>query len=125
MDSQRVAATQRACRQWLDDYSSSSGDTPEVGWCDDLTQWMDDQMATGNMMGPMMWDSPQAMIDACRQWTTTARGNGTTATSGPTTATGWCDQMVGWMSQHMGDWDDREDWDDHMDDGHWNGMMDQ
>lgn len=120
LDSQRIAATRGACQQWLDDYSSSSGATPPQGWCNNMTGWMYDQMANGSMMGPMMWGNPQAMIDACRQWMTTAPTGDTTATTRPTA---WCDQMVRWMSQHMGNWDDWEDWDDHMDDGHWNGMM--
>lgn len=122
LDSQRIAATQSACEQWLDDDTDPGGATPPQGWCTGMTGWMYDQMADGSMTGPMMWGNPQAMIDACRQWMATGPDGDDTATSGPT-STGWCDQMVGWMSQHMDNWDDWQDWDDHMDDGHWNRMM--
>lgn len=112
--SQRIAATQAACQQWLDSNSASGSSAPDAGWCGAMSSWMNDQVANGSMMGSMMWGSPQAMVNACQDWSTT---------TGESSAR-WCDQMVTWMSQHMGTWDDGQDWDDHMGDGHWdNGMM--
>ena len=126
--SQRIAATRNACQQWLDDSSTRTGATSDRGWCNGMADWMYDQIRNGTMGPQMMWGSPQAMIGACRQWMTSVpETNATTTTSGAgagaAPATGWCDQMVGWMSRHMGDWDGYGDWDDHMDDGHWSGMM--
>lgn len=112
---QRIAVTQAACQQWLDGYSTGGTAVPPAGWCEDMGRWMSDQADRGSMMGSQMWGSPQAMIDSCQDWA------GTTATG---SAAQWCGQMATWMSQHMGGWDDSQDWDDHMGDGHWdNGMM--
>jgi len=112
---QRIAATQAACQQWLDGYSADGAAVPPTGWCEDMGRWMSDQAASGSMMGSQMWASPQAMIDSCQDW---AR----TTTTG--SAAQWCGQMATWMSQHMGGWDEGQDWDDHMGDGHWDdGMM--
>jgi hypothetical protein len=110
-------ATQSACQQWLDDNSTSTGTVPDEGWCNGMGDWMYDEMANDSMMGATMWGSPEAMLDACLQWTEASSGGDTTATGATTSATAWCEQMVSWMSQHMGDWDD------HMGNGHWNGMM--
>lgn len=109
--SQRIAATQAACQEWLDGYSTDGAASPPVGWCEDMSRWMNDQAASGSMMDSMMWGSPQAMIESCQAWA------GTTST-GPSTE--WCGQMATWMSQHMDGWQDPNDWDDHMSDGHWN-----
>ena len=112
---QRIAATQAACQQWLDGYSAGGAAGPPTGWCEDMGRWMSDQGAGGSMMGSQMWGSPRAMIDSCQDWA------GTTTTG---SAAQWCGQMAAWMSQHMGGWDDGQDWDDHMGDGHWDdGMM--
>jgi hypothetical protein len=111
LDSQRIAATQSACQQWLDDSADATG-TPS-GWCNDMTNWMHDQIGNGRMTGSMMWGSPEGMLDTCRRWMSTAPSEGATTTRAS------CDQMATWMSQHMGNWEDEEGWDDHMDDGHW------
>jgi hypothetical protein len=116
---QRVATSQGVCQQWLDDSPPSTGDVPDQRWCDDFGDWMFDQMSNGSM-GTMMWDSPQAMLQACLQWIATPSGNDTSATSGANATNGWCNQMIAWMTQHMGNWDE---WDDHMNDGPWNTMM--
>ena len=104
---QQVDAARRACQQWLDSDSASSGNAPGGAWCDDMAGWMSDNMANGQMMrGPMMWDSPQAMRDVCVQ----ATGTGQAGIDDPAP---WCDQMVAWMSQRMGDWDNwHAYWDD-------------
>jgi hypothetical protein len=112
---QRIAATQAACQQWLQNYSTDGAAVPPAGWCEDMGRWMSDRAASGSMTGSMMWGNPQAMIDSCQDWADTA-------TTGSTAQ--WCGQMATWMSQHMGTWDDSQDWDDHMGDGHWDdGMM--
>jgi len=124
LGSQRVAATRDACRQWYGASRDAAGPMPPRGWCDDMAGWMTDQMTDGRMMGTTMWASPRAMVDACRSWAATSPTSATTATTATSApALGWCDAMVGWMSQHMGTWSGSEDWDDHMDDGHWDGDM--
>lgn len=96
----QVAAARQGCQQWLDTMSPGAG--PGADWCDSMAGWMSDNIAGGGMMRPMMWDSPQAMRDACVQAMETREVAGSPAR--------WCDQMVGWMSQQTGDWDD---WHDH------------
>ena len=110
----------QACQRWLEESTTSTEAVPDQGWCDGMGDWMYDQMANGSMMGTTIWGSPEAMLNACVQWTTASPGSDTPATGATTSATAWCEQMVTWMSQHMGQWDD---WDGHMGDGPSNSMM--
>jgi hypothetical protein len=103
---QQMAAARQACQQWLDNDTISPGTGPGAGWCDDMAGWMSDNVANGQMMGPMMWDSPEAMRDRCVQ----AIGSGPPANDNPSQ---WCDQMVTWMSQHTGNWDNWHDYRDN------------
>ena len=112
---QRIAATQSACQEWLDGDSTDGAAAPPTGWCEDMGRWLSDRAASGSMMGSMMWGSPEAMIENCQDWAATTQG---------ASASEWCGQMATWMSQHMDGWNDSQDWDDHMGDGHWDdGMM--
>jgi hypothetical protein len=93
----QIAAAQQACRQWLDSGDVGVGNAPGRDWCDRMAGWMTDDLANGRMMvGPMMWDSPQAMRETCVQ----AMGR-----AGFDNPSRWCDRMVAWMSDHMGGWD--------------------
>ena len=112
--SQRIAATQSACQQWLGSSGSTPG-TPNTGWCGAMGAWMSGQMTNGHMTSGA-WASPQSMVDACRQWSTTA-----TSTPSGADPTAWCQQMVTWMTQRMGGWNNSDDWDNHM--GGWGGGM--
>ena len=113
--SQRIAATQSACQQW----AGPTGPTalaPNAARCGAMGTWMYGQMANGHMMGGA-WASPQAMVDACRQWSAAA-----SSTVSDVDPTAWCQQMVTWMTQRMGAWNNSQDWDNHMD-GWGGGMM--
>ena len=96
---QQLSSLRQACEGWLDAYGPQ-GPGPGQAWCEDMTDWMNEQVRDGRGMGPMMmWGSPSAMRDACRQWTTTERA------PDPGDPAGWCDAMVGWMESHMsGGW---------------------
>lgn len=96
-----IAATQQmqqTCRQWLDSGTVDSSANYQ-GWCTHMTGWMYDQMASGQMMGPMMWGSPDKMRAACVK----AMANYQPAAGDPAQ---WCQDMVEWMSKNMGDWND-------------------
>lgn len=95
VDTQGIAAVRQACQQWLDNTSTPSS-FGTSRWCETMADWMAGQMADGRMMGPMMWGSPQAMRDTCRQWMATIPGAGTPAS--------WCDDMSTWMGSHWDGW---------------------
>lgn len=99
LDLRRVAVTGTACQMWVATEPSATG-TPSSNWCTGMTGWLADQVTTGQVAGPMMWNSPQSMADTCSQWAAAA--------SAP------CAQMSNWMSQHMGVWNSWRDWDAHM-----------
>ena len=113
VDSQRVAATQRACEGWLDDADRNGRATPHSDWCMDLGHWMRDQLAAPAGMGSRMWDGSESLAGACQRWVDSD------PSTPPTTPTEWCGQMVTWMTDHMTDWNGLDDWDHHMGDGHW------
>ncbi|MCY7401257.1 MAG: hypothetical protein LH477_09900 [Nocardioides sp.] len=50
--------------------------------------------ADGSMMGSMMWQGPEQMRAACRDWVAT---DGAGDASGPQ----GCDEMVEWMDGHL------------------------
>jgi hypothetical protein len=107
LDARRIAATGTACDQWLAS-TPTAASMPGSSWCAGMAGWMSDQLTTGRMTGPRLWNSPQSMVDACSQWAASASAQ--------------CGRMVTWMSQHMGAWDSWHDWDAHM--GSWgSGMM--
>ena len=97
VSSRQISATGRACQQWIDTSKPASG-ASSSGWCGRMTNWMNDQMASGRMTGPMMWGNPEAMRDTCRQAMTDVQP----AAGNPAQ---WCGDMVEWMAQHEGDWD--------------------
>lgn len=92
----QLARVQSGCEQWV---SLAKADTPEGGWCAQMTSWMGDRIS-GGMMGSSMWDGPGQLRGSCRQW---ADENGQAATS---SAGSSCDDMVTWMSDHaVNGWD--------------------
>lgn len=98
-----------SCQQWAATYPAETANRPTSDWCTSMAAWMNTRtgqgptapmMGQGQMMGPMMWRSPENMRATCQQWMT---ANPSAAPSG-TDATAWCGQMVTWMTQHIGDW---------------------
>lgn len=95
-DASMVRATDvnRACSDWM-----AATTVSQVGadrWCTDMTAWMDQQISSGHMMGPMMWGDPDRMRDTCRAWM---------AADATDIPAAWCDDMVTWMRQHAdNDW---------------------
>jgi hypothetical protein len=85
---QQLARTGQACQQW-----AAGAQTPS-SWCVSMSGWMRDQLADGAVTGPMMWESPSAMRDACRRWL---------VETGRSADVGRCEDMVAWMSGHAGD----------------------
>ncbi|MGH9117923.1 MAG: hypothetical protein ACRD0A_08610 [Acidimicrobiales bacterium] len=114
-----AAATQQvgeACQQWFDTQTTATTTPGSAGWCGYMSDWMYDHMASGQMMGPMMWGNPTAMYDTCVQ----AMGSYQPGVEDPAQ---WCQNMVGWMTEHMGNWMN-QDWDDWHDDwDNWDGTM--
>ena len=90
-----LAAIQQACAQWRDGYRGSS--VPSSAWCGDMVGWMSNRMNGGQMMGSMMWRTPQQMRETCQQWMS---GHGKAGDNAST----WCDDMVDWMERNVGDW---------------------
>ncbi len=98
-----------SCQQWAASYPADASNRPTGAWCTSMAGWMNTRtaqgqagpmMGQGQMMGPMMWQSPDNMRATCQQW---MASNPSAVPSG-TDATAWCGQMVTWMTQHMGDW---------------------
>ena len=76
-------------------------------WCQDMINWMSQEIASGSIMGSMTWGDPERMLSTCRSWMDT-----NPSTQRPTD---WCDNMLRFMWPHMnGDW---EQWDDQMNGG--------
>jgi hypothetical protein len=97
----QIAAIQKTCLQWSGGSAASpvSGGTSAGTACRSMTGWMDEQLHSGHMNGPVMWGNPTALGATCRQWMAAGPGSGETSSSA------WCDQMVAWMTQHVGNWD--------------------
>lgn len=95
MTSQRVG---RLCDDWARS-NATTNDAVASTWCDQMTNAMDDRMASGHMTGPMMWGTPASMRDACVK----AMAGYEDAARDPDA---WCQRMVTWMQQHLGDWND-------------------
>ena len=96
----QIGWTHQGCQQWADSYQGAGG--PGDGWCNSMTDWMNDRMGqrqAGMTMGPTMWLDPDAMRATCQH----RMADDSTATN---SSGQWCDQMVDWMSDHMGDLDD-------------------
>lgn len=101
----QIGWIREGCQQWTADYRGSDG--PNDEWCNSMVGWMDGRvrnesmMGQGQMMGPMMWQSPANMRATCEQWMAD------TPDGAPEGAdrSGWCEQMTVWMAQNMGDWD--------------------
>ena len=74
--------------------SSQSGGESDDEWCTDVFTWMGDQSG-GSMMGSMMWQGPEQMGKACREWVNQDRPE--TGASGQQQ----CNDMVEWMDGHM------------------------
>lgn len=102
----QVAALNQACNNWVDVDRPRS--TPGA-WCDDMTGWMNQQLANGSMRHEMMWGDPDQMVTTCQ--------SSMEANPSADRPSDWCDNMVTGMWQHMGNvWDHRADWDDWMGD---------
>ena len=99
LGAQQLASIQQACAQWYDGHTGSAA--PSSAWCDDMVDWMTDQVRSRQMMGSMMWSDPDQMLATCQQWMSSS----TTAGGSTPNGSAWCGQMVTWMTQHMGDWD--------------------
>ena len=56
----QVAMLNQACTNWLDD--NPTANTPRA-WCDNMTGWMNQQIANGSMNHQMMWNNPDQMRD--------------------------------------------------------------
>ena len=102
----QVAMLNQACTNWLDD--NPTANTPRA-WCDNMTGWMNQQIADGSMNHQMMWNNPDQMRTTCQAWM-----NDNPFAEMPNS---WCDSAVSGMSQHMDEnWDHRGDWDNWMTD---------
>jgi hypothetical protein len=107
----QVAMLNQACTNWLDE--NPTANTPRA-WCDNMTGWMNQQIANGSMNHQMMWNNPDQMRSTCRAWM-----NDNPSAEMPNS---WCDSAVSGMWQHMNEnWDHRGDWDSWMTD---HSMMD-
>ena len=101
----QITRMHEGCQQWADGFEGSR--RPTTGWCDSLASWMngrmgnDSMMGRDQMMGSMMWQSPNNMVATCEKWAT---DNPDVAPAG-IDASAWCGQMVDWMDQHQGGWD--------------------
>lgn len=100
----QIGWVRNACQQWTD-AEGTSGSYDE--WCDSMAGWMNGRMGDGSMMdrgqmmGPMMWQSPTNMRATCEQWMAETP-DGVPEGADPSAS---CEQMTAWMAQHMGDWD--------------------
>ncbi len=102
-DHMRVGLMSSVCRQWLNSHPTGTGTVP-TGWCDDVRNWMTNQINGHHMTGVAIFGTPQTFTTTCRNWAKTQ----------PTGATQWCGRMVAWMSGHVGTWNDWQHWTDHM-----------
>jgi hypothetical protein len=62
-----------------------------------MVGWITNRVASGQMMGSMMWSNPQQMRETCEQWMSTNASNATNVSA-------WCGEMVAWRTQNRGDW---------------------
>jgi len=91
----------QACTTWMHNDARWASNAPT--WCQDMTGWMNQQMANGSMMGSMMWGDPDQMLTTCRAWMNVQEVSQLPA--------GWCDEMMRGMWPNMsGDWDRWDDW---------------
>ena len=87
-----LSHVQASCGDWVN--SSQGGGQSDDQWCTDMFTWMGDQSG-GSMMGSMMWQGPEQMGQACREWVSQDRVE--TGASGEQR----CNDMVEWMDGHM------------------------
>lgn len=104
--SSQVAMLNQAWTRWLD--GGPTANTPS-DWCDNMTGWMNQQIANGSMNHQMMWNNPDQMRTTCHAWSN--------ANPSDEIPSNWCDTAVTGMWKHMhADWDHRGDWDNWMTD---------
>ncbi len=102
----QVAALNQACNNWLNAEPSATTPGP---WCNDMTGWMNQQIANGSMNHEIMWGNPDQMLTTCR-----ACMDANPSADRPNK---WCDTAVNGIWQHMNtDWDHHGDWDNWMTD---------
>lgn len=88
----QLSRVQASCGDWLE--ASTNGSPADDQWCTDMFTWMGDQSG-GSMMSSMMWQGPQQMGTACREWVDQDRAGA--GVSGQQR----CNDMVEWMDGHM------------------------
>ena len=88
----QLSQVQAACRDWMT--SPQTDGQSDDQWCTDMFAWMSDQSG-GTMMGSMMWQGPQQLSQACREWVTQDRADFRAS------GTQHCEDMVAWMNGHM------------------------
>ncbi len=101
-DQRQLASLQRVCEQWSGTSAPMLGTSSASSACTTLTGWMNEQLQSGRMTGPMMWGTATAIGTTCRQWIGTDSRSSVSATVSPA----WCDEMVGWMEHHIENWND-------------------
>jgi hypothetical protein len=87
----QLSQIQASCRDWTN--SSQSGLSNDQ-WCTNMFAWMSDQSG-GSMMGSLMWQGPEQMGTACREWI--HQNPADPQSSGKQR----CDDMVDWMDGQM------------------------
>jgi hypothetical protein len=88
----QLSQVQASCGDWMN--SSQRGSHSDDQWCTEMFRWMGDRSG-GSMMGSTMWQGPEQMGKACREWVNQDRAE--TGASGQQQ----CDDMVEWMDGHM------------------------
>lgn len=102
----QVAVLNQACNNWLN--TEPSATTPKT-WCNDMTGWMNQQIANGSMNPELMWANPDQMLTTCRAWMNT--------NPSADRPNNWCNTAMAGLWQHMSNgWNDRGDWDNWMTD---------
>jgi hypothetical protein len=95
----QLSQVQKSCGDWLT--SSHADRQSKDEWCTDMFAWMNDQ-SEGSMMSSMMWQGPDQLGRACREWV--GQGRADSGKSGQQR----CGDMVEWMDGHMstrgGEW---------------------
>ena len=96
MSRAQLADISTACTTWMDDETKWGPESRT--WCNDMTGWMDQQMANGSMTASMWGDRTQ-MRATCRSWMMTDSSIGRRSE--------WCDAMIDGAGPHMnGGWDE-------------------
>jgi hypothetical protein len=95
----QLSQVQESCGDWMT--SSQVDRQSNRQWCTEMFAWMSDQSG-GPMMSSMMWQGPEQLGSACREWVSQDRAE--RGESGRQR----CNDMVEWMDGHMstrgGDW---------------------